>query len=166
MNSKANISTTSLSSHKAANGSTLKEAVSPPPDFADPLKVLEAVIGKSLPEEKTQNGELDGDEVRERPSQLVDEVDFGGLSLQDFVRNGVCEAGEKGPEVQGTAQTVEECEYVCLYPTPQSKPDRSSGEEEKARFEDLHRSILVGRSSPQIPHSRVCSRNLRLATMS
>ncbi|KAL8827134.1 MAG: hypothetical protein Q9191_003363 [Dirinaria sp. TL-2023a] len=125
VSSKSNLSTTSLSSQRVPNGSILRGQVSPPPDFADPLKVLEAVIGKSLSEEKTQNGELNADEVLERPSQLVKEVDFGGLSLQDFARNGVYEAGERGAEVQKAAQTVEEYEG------------------EKARFEDLHRSILA-----------------------
>lgn len=55
-----------------------------------------------------------GEEIK-RPKQLVEEVDFNGLSLQEFARQDLNKivSGEGQHEI--SEQTVEECEYVYSF---------------------------------------------------
>lgn len=79
-------------------------------DFADPLNVLEEVIGKGLHEVDGQEGTLQHGGEEKRPAELFGDIDFNGLGLHGFL--------EDGEEVYGlnirdsTAHTTEECEYV------------------------------------------------------
>lgn len=105
---KFNSSTTSLNSPRLPNGSGLKQQVTPPVDFVDPLKALEEVIGKPIREIQDKG---EGVET-EKPPSLVQNVQFGVLSLQDFLHN------EEDEDIDGAAedtQSVEECEYVCSH---------------------------------------------------
>jgi len=89
----------------------LKRQVSPPEEFPDPLKALEIVIGKSLSEETIQDGQQNIKDVLKRPPELVQDIDFGGLSLQKFAHGGLPGAEREEPDGRNmTAQTVEECE--------------------------------------------------------
>ncbi|PLN84480.1 vacuolar sorting protein VPS52/suppressor of actin Sac2 [Aspergillus taichungensis] len=76
-----NDSNTSLPALPRANdGSTLKHgaAKSRLSDVADPLQVLDSILGK-------QRAEAEKDDLSdERPSRLVKDIDFGGLSLEEF----------------------------------------------------------------------------------
>ena len=110
--SRATISTTSVNSQRLPNGSALKHEVTPPADFSDPLEVLERIIGRQLPQQVAPIEHENEQKQVEKPPELVADVDFGGLSLTDFV--GSEEIESKTPEIasQMTAQTVEECEYV------------------------------------------------------
>lgn len=101
-------STTSLDFPRLPNGSGLKQQFTPPVDFTDPLKVLEEVVGKSLKED-----DICGEGVgAEQPSELIQDVDFGGLSLHGFLRDE--DEGGVG-RVHSSAQSIEECEYVCSH---------------------------------------------------
>lgn len=109
---KSNASTTSLNSTKVPPGSTLKQQITPPPDFVDPLKLLAAVVGNPLPEEKLENGTTQDDVEFKRPTLLVADIEFNGLSLKDFTKADFSDKGENGVNSVITVQTVEECEYV------------------------------------------------------
>ncbi|MCJ1471258.1 hypothetical protein MMC07_009906 [Pseudocyphellaria aurata] len=122
---KSNASTTSLNSAKVTHGSTLKQQITPPADVADPLKVLAAVVGKSLPPEGLNNGGAHGDVEFQKPSHLVEDIEFNGLSLKEFALVDRSDEAEDGLNSVTTVQTVEEYE------------------KEKDKFEDLHRSILA-----------------------
>lgn len=112
--SRANFSTTSVNSQRLHNGSTLKHELTPPADFSDSLQILEKIVGRKLPQgDKTsKNPDLDG--ILERPSELLVDVDFGGLSLEDFAHQAKSKTKEYSEiDNPNTSQTVEECEYVC-----------------------------------------------------
>ena len=111
--SKYNSSATSLNSPRLPNGSGLKQQITPPADFTDPLKLLEEIIGRSVP---------DGDEERggesqaqlEKPAELVEDVDFRGRSIQDFLDDE--DERQDSLDADGeNVQSVMECEYVCSY---------------------------------------------------
>ena len=111
----SNASTASLTStSRLTNGSALKQQITPPPDVADPLEVLEKVVGLSLHGDGVSNGISDNSVVLDKPTSLVENIDFDGLSLHDFAQgdsNGV----DGDAEQRYTEQPVEECEYVyCL----------------------------------------------------
>lgn len=109
---KSNASTTSLNSTKVSHGSTLKQQITPPADFADPLKVLAAVVGKPFPKEILNSGSAqDGVEFK-RPIHLAEDIDFNGLSLKEFALADFREKEVNGINSVATVQTVEECEYV------------------------------------------------------
>lgn len=111
LNPKANVSTTSVNPSKLPNGSILKRQVSPPEEFTDPLRALETVIGKSLIGEAVQDGQQTDKGVSKRPLALVQDYDFGELSLQDFAHGVLSSADREEPDGRtSTAQTEEECE--------------------------------------------------------
>lgn len=89
----------------------LKRELSPPVEFTDPLKALEKVIGKTLSEEAIQDGQQKQLGVSERPQTLVQDIDFGELSLQDFAHGVLSVPDREEPDGRTSmAQTVEECE--------------------------------------------------------
>lgn len=110
---RLNQSAISLNSARLPNGSNLKQQVPLPADFADSLKVLEDIIGRPVPKEVLENGTADDYAEVDRPSQLSEDVDFDGLSLQAFAEAANAETMNGGSDDQLiSAQTVEECEYV------------------------------------------------------
>ncbi len=108
---KANTSTTSLNSIRLPNGSTLRQQLSPPADVTDPLVVLEDIIGKQTVKLVNGSGIQDGTTATPRPPHLAQDIEFGGLSLHAFADKISRDEGTKAH--QFSAQTVEECEYVC-----------------------------------------------------
>ncbi|KAL4810785.1 Sac2 family-domain-containing protein [Aspergillus unguis] len=104
-----NASSTSLPTvARVPEESTLKHnatAGSRPSDVADPLEVLNGII-------KKQNvGSKENSPAREpksiKPATLVEEIDFGGLSLEDFIQKP-----ERSPRANDgiSAQTVQQFE--------------------------------------------------------
>ena len=91
--------------------------MTPPEYIDDPLVVLEKIVGSSLQTDGTA-GIYDTDDEAEgqRPENLIEDVTFGGMSLQDFLHN------TKKPEAlaykresdQLNLQSAEECKYVSL----------------------------------------------------
>lgn len=95
--------TTSLNSPRLPNGSSLKQQVTPPAEATNPLGVLEEVVGRKL-------GKADGESCgTEKPPELIQNVGFGELSLQNFL----AEDGEDLDRESSVIQSAEECEYVC-----------------------------------------------------
>ena len=112
-----NNSTTSLNSPRLPNGSSLRQQIVPHAEVADPLDVLEGVIGKKS--KHAVNGHIDEHSpTSQKPPQLVEDVDFDGLSLHAFAEGADQEETERSPPL--TIQTTEECEYV--YPLPHCIP--------------------------------------------
>ena len=113
--SKYNSSTTSLNSQRLPNGSGLKQQITPPADFTNPLQLLEEIVGRPISEEDKRHGE-DGHVQLEKPAELVEDIDFGGRSIQDFLK-GEEERDDIGSldAYEDTAQSAMECEYVYSY---------------------------------------------------
>ena len=111
--SRANSSTGSLpGTGRLTNGSALKQSTAAPPDVDDSLDVLQRIVGVSF-QKDIEDGE--GVDVKERPDELIEDIDFRGLSLQDYVQF----SKETKPSLESDGlsedfQSVEECEYVCL----------------------------------------------------
>ncbi|GAB7359036.1 hypothetical protein MBLNU230_g5108t1 [Neophaeotheca triangularis] len=101
------------------NGSTLRKELDAPgtlPDAADPLDVLGDILG-TLP-----GPDDDNDEGHAKPETIVEEVDFGGLSLEEFAN---APEGTDRQDRNSTSKSYQE------------------HEQEEGKFEDLHKSILA-----------------------
>lgn len=110
VSAKFNSSTTSINSPRLPNGSGLKQQFTPPVDFADPLKVLEEIIGSPSHGSSGQQDTPRDDGGEKRPARLVEDIDFKGLGLHDFMET----ADDVGTlDEHNATQTAEECEYVC-----------------------------------------------------
>ena len=107
LGSKPNASTTSLSSPRLPNGSSLRQQIVPPPDISDPLEVLESIIGKGL-DRKVNGFSADNSRPLQKPTQLVQNVEFNGSSLLDFAAQ--TEEAKENEAQHANAETVKECE--------------------------------------------------------
>jgi hypothetical protein len=116
-------STTSLpATARGVNGSVLKQgaARSRPSDVADPLEVLKDIIGK-------QKGDIETNECLKtsapeaKPLHLVESIDFGDLSLEEFVS----QVGEprRATSTDVSAQTLQQFE------------------KERDKYQELHAAI-------------------------
>ncbi|KAL8960682.1 MAG: hypothetical protein Q9193_002656 [Seirophora villosa] len=123
LGSRANLSTTSLNSPRLPNASSLRQQLSPPADVADPLIVLQDILGKRSESVNIAPNDYDGSRNAQKPPDLADDVDFEGLSLQAFADTS--NHDETTESVQASTQTAEEFENG------------------KEKFEDLHKSILA-----------------------
>ena len=115
---KYNSSTTSLNSPRLPNGSGLKQQITPPADFTNPLKLLEEIVGRPIFDEDERHGEEDQSRL-EKPAELVEDVDFGGRTIHDFLEDGDERFGIGNIDPHDdTAQSAMECEYVYSYNFP------------------------------------------------
>ncbi|KAI5785101.1 Sac2 family-domain-containing protein [Peziza echinospora] len=109
----SNVSTVSLQGQRSRKGTPV-----PPAGLKNPLEVLSGILGAPINSEDV--GETE-DPENTRPSSIDAEIEFGSMSLEDFVDQ---------PDMDDN-------------PTP-TKPNEQSVEEyeqEKDKFHDLHRSI-------------------------
>lgn len=97
------------------NGSGLKQQITPPAEFTDPLKLLEDIIGRPIPGENEGHEEEDLGHG-EKPTELVKDVEFDGRSIHEFME-GEDESDGVGTlkSVDDAAQSAMECEYVYSY---------------------------------------------------
>lgn len=109
---KSNASTTSISSARPQNGSTLKQQITPPPDLTNPLELLADIVGRPLLKEALEDEDIEDADILSKPSELIEEVEFNGLGLYGFVSTGVADGGETINDSDIFSQAVEECEYV------------------------------------------------------
>lgn len=112
---KYNSSTTSLDSPRLPNGSGLKQQITPPADFADPLELLEEIIGRPIADKDDGHGE-EGQDQWEKPADLVKDVGFGGRSIHEFLEDeeewdGIGNLNS----YDDIAHSAMECEYVYSY---------------------------------------------------
>lgn len=142
--SKSNLSTASVNSTRAPNGSALKNEITAPGEFPDPLKILAEVVGHPLPEQPTRETTRDDNDEAERPSTLIEDVDFEGLSLQEFSQVDFSTREDEQWDLGFSIQTATECEYVCPCAAKRvSSLMQALDEREIDKLEDLHQSILV-----------------------
>ena len=142
--SKSNLSTTSVNSTRAPNRSALKNEITAPGEFSDPLKILAEIVGHPPPEQPLREDNQVGGEQAKRPSTLIEDVDFEGLSLEEFSLVSFSAEEDRQWNLGSTAQTAAECEYVCPCAAQRIlNLMRSTDEREVEKLEDLHQSILV-----------------------
>jgi vacuolar protein sorting-associated protein 52 len=109
----ANTSTTSLTSApRHVNGSALRFEQRPPPDVPDPVNVLRAILGKPL------DGKGEDEEPTTKSRPPVKDIDFEGLSLQEFV-------GQSPPR----------------RPAPTGYTLEPSTNENRQKYKDFHNSV-------------------------
>ncbi|KAF2193292.1 Sac2 family protein [Zopfia rhizophila CBS 207.26] len=125
--SPASSSTSLPSTARLPNGSGLRRhgMGGAPPNIPDPLQVLETILGGPPRKPSARKSEGISEDAPERPEEVVEDVDFGGLSLQEFAPAAIPEIRQTSPVHTYSAQSVEEYD------------------KEKDRFEDLHKSILA-----------------------
>ncbi|KAL1985583.1 hypothetical protein VTN96DRAFT_7563 [Rasamsonia emersonii] len=112
-----NESTTSLSDAAgASNGVVSKPGASRPrpAGVPDPLEVLNRIIGKKTPDQPVET-------PAEKPAQLVEDIDFEGLSLEEFAASG--KESNRILHSEEGAQTIQQFER------------------ERDKFQDLHNAI-------------------------
>jgi hypothetical protein len=78
---------------------------------ADPLQVLETILGGPPRNPIKRQGEVGT--IPTKPDGVIEEIDFGGLSLQEFATAEVPQRRREEPVHTYSAQSVEEC--TCLY---------------------------------------------------
>ena len=100
---RANLSTSSVNSQ------------TPPADLTDPLEALEAIVGRSIPADRARDGVFHDESSRARPRELVEAVDFGGLSLDDFARSCMHDPDAVSAKIGIGMQTLEQSEYVASF---------------------------------------------------
>ncbi|KAJ4524475.1 Vacuolar protein sorting-associated protein 52 [Exophiala dermatitidis] len=119
----ANSSTTSLSAppRPAVNGSSLRFEQRPPPDVPDPLKVLGDILG-NRPKQNGADSVTSAGKGTGAPGRRKTEVniDFGGLSLDEFVDQDIPEAAVDNRQ-------------SSAIPIP--------AKENRQKYEDFHNSI-------------------------
>lgn len=108
LGSKHGASTNLISSSGGSNGSALKQQITPPADVTDPLEVLAKITGGSPTKDQIGNLESQEAVLHRRPSVLVEEVNFSGLSLFQFAQ----ELEETDNGYTSITEAVDECEYV------------------------------------------------------
>ncbi|EEP81689.1 conserved hypothetical protein [Uncinocarpus reesii 1704] len=119
--SVVNASSTSLpGTLRQTNGSTLRVSAARESNASDPLEVLQDIIGKQRELDGSKSAEADENPL-ERPGDLVDNIDFGGLSLEDFV--------------------VQRNDRARFSNDDQTYQSAEQYEKERERFQELHHSI-------------------------
>ena len=116
-------STTSLSATQRADDTTVKQfpAKARPSNVADPLDVLNDIIGKRKEKLAEAESPVPSSTLEIKPSQLVAEIDFGGLSLEEFVTKP--DEPRRAANSDVGAQTIQQFE------------------KERDKFQDLHSAI-------------------------
>jgi hypothetical protein len=112
LNSPASSSTASLpSTARIPNGSARRRQGTggpPPLDVPDPLQVLQSILGGPPRKPAIAKG-FDAVEAAKRPDEVVEDIDFGGLSLHEFAAAETADTRHSSPVHTYSAQSVEEC---------------------------------------------------------
>jgi hypothetical protein len=149
-----NDSTASLPGTLRANGSTLKQSrsISPSQDVADPLDVLNGIIGRSGDSGKVP-GSAEKQTAIEKPDQLVESIDFGGLSLEGFLQSN---DGDKETKCDTGVQETDQCRIDFFHRNAIRRVLLiiCVAEQERDKFQELHNAIIV------------CTKRLPLPNMS
>lgn len=107
-------STTSLpSTARIPNGAHRQPSVRgrAPASVADPLQVLESILGAPPRNPIQRDGHIGT--IPTKPDEVVEDIDFGGLSLQDFAAAETPQRRREEPVHTYSAQSIKEC--MCLY---------------------------------------------------
>jgi hypothetical protein len=103
-------STTSLSSTaRQPNGAPRRRPTGGAPHHGpDPIQVLASIMGGLPRKPLVSSGERD-QTVPQKPEAVVEDIDFGGLSLQDFAAQAPLDHRRTTSVHTYSAQSVEEC---------------------------------------------------------
>lgn len=102
-------------SARAPNGGPRRRATGGAPhNGPDPVQVLASIMG-GLPRKSLTSDEK-SQAVPQKPEVVVEEIDFGGLSLQDFAAEASQEHRRTTTVHTHSAQSIEEC--MCSSLTP------------------------------------------------
>lgn len=129
-------------SARISRESSLKNQLSqsPTPDTIDPLQALSSILGVSLKEPNIAVNEVnDGEsDVQEKPSQLVEDIDFGDLSLQDFIERNAPRHAHRDRKY--SLPPVEECMSFSPVSNPANRlsPRRRKGTATLRRFAQIY----------------------------
>ena len=110
----SNVSLPTIS--RMPNGSSLRQEHRPSPNVPDPLNILRSILGIS--NEDSQNKD-ETQRLGKKPQGLETDIDFGGLSLEDYA---------KGEEEQHAPISI----HV---------PHQIRSDDQRERYRDLHDSI-------------------------
>jgi hypothetical protein len=108
-------STTSLpASARVPNGAPRRRTTGGGPHHGpDPIQVLASIMGGLPRKPPTNSGEKD-QTVPQKPAVVIEEIDFGGLSLQDFAAEAPQDHKRTTSVHTYSAQSVEECTCYLL----------------------------------------------------
>ena len=111
--------------------------------FEDPVLVLQRLLGPSSLEEAKQDGVHEEGSSMQKPQSLDADIDFNGLSLQEFLSKSN-DAISSEPQEQTRSLPVAECEYVFTIASAQwTRLNVTIDEKERSKYEELHRSVIV-----------------------
>lgn len=111
LNSPASSSASLPSTARIPNGAGRRRQGTggpPPPDIPDPLQVLESILGGPPRKPVAAKGDSQTAAV-DRPDEIVEEIDFGGLSLHEFATADAAGSRHSSSVHTYSAQSVEEC---------------------------------------------------------
>jgi hypothetical protein len=104
-----NASTTSLPANaRAPNGGPRRRPTGGLHHGPDPVQVLASIMGGLPRKPLSGSGEKEQD-IPQKPEVVVDEIDFGGLTLHDFAAQAPREQQQPTSVHTYSAQSVEEC---------------------------------------------------------
>jgi hypothetical protein len=103
-------STTSLpSTARGPNGAPRRRPTGGAPHHGpDPVQVLASIMG-GMPRKPLVSSHERDQAVPQKPEEVVEDIDFGGLSLQDFAAEAPLEHKQTTSVHTYSAQSVEEC---------------------------------------------------------
>ena len=107
-----NASTTSLSSSARLPNGGPRRRPTGGANVPDPVHVLESIMGGPPRRLVTANGGMEG-HTQAKPEEVEEDIDFGGLSLQDFVVESTRQRQPSTSVHTYSAQSVEECTCLC-----------------------------------------------------
>ncbi|EFW14852.1 vacuolar protein sorting-associated protein 52 [Coccidioides posadasii str. Silveira] len=133
LSSVVNASTSSLpGAVRQTNGSALRTGATKDANVSDPLAVLQGIIGKQTILHESENSRL-APEVLGKPENLIEDIDFGELSLEDYAN--------KKDEQARLPGSYQACKSSEERKSPRLRGRYNLYEKERERFQDLHSSI-------------------------
>ena len=106
-------SATLPASARVPRESSLKNqlAQSPSEDTVDPLEALGTILGVSLkePEVTIEAADEEAEDVLTKPNVLTESIEFGSLSLQDFIEQNAPHHARRAPTY--SLPSVDECMF-------------------------------------------------------
>lgn len=82
----------------------------------DPLDVLNSIVDVSACRKRSRDGRLKDEQSLQRPFKIVEDIDFGGLSLEQFAEKGDDSAESRIVDVHSySEQSIEECTFKSQF---------------------------------------------------
>lgn len=100
------------------SGSGLRNEINniPPPNVQDPLEALEDILGIHLIDDEPSNLENEIETFAEKPSDLVEDIEFGTLSLEEYMELSLVPTLQTSSTATHSQKSIEECMSLLLLP--------------------------------------------------